>query len=251
MPDLAPVAVFDSGLGGLSVLKYLRARMPHEDFLYYGDNANAPYGIRPRAEIEALTLAAADKLMAYRPKALVVACNTATGAALEALQQALPIPVIGIQPALKAAQALRQQGDILVLATPATLKAARYQALAAQYGQHSIPLPAPGLMDYVERGELAGAGLQAFLGELFRPYLDKTIDVVVLGCTHYPFLSAAIQPFFPQARLIDDSPRVADELTQALRDRDALAEGPADGKVTLLSSGGEEAIARMRVLLDS
>lgn len=250
MADQAPVAVFDSGLGGLSVLRCLRARLPQEDYLYHGDNLNAPYGLRPPEEIRALSLAAADRLMASGPKALVVACNTATGAALEALRAALPIPVIGIQPALQAAQALRRQGEILVLATPATLKAERYRGLLARHGERVISLPAPGLMEYVERGELSGPGLDAFLEALLRPWLGRRIDVVVLGCTHYPFLSGALQPFFPDAPLIDDGPRVAEELRAALAARGALAAGPRTGGLRLTSSAGEAAVDRMRRLLD-
>ena len=132
------------------------------------------------------------------------------------------------------------------MATPATFKTARYADLKARFGLHTLDLPAPGLMDFVERLEMEGPRLKAFLEVLFMPFRDKTIDVVVLGCTHYPFLAAAIQPFFPDAALIDDSPQVAEQLKRRLQALDLLTPGKYPGSVSLFSSGGEEAAARMR-----
>ncbi|MHC1787246.1 MAG: glutamate racemase [Christensenellales bacterium] len=249
MPSSAPIGVFDSGIGGLSVLATLRAALPGEDYCYFGDTAKAPYGVRPPEEILALTRAAVGGLMKARIKALVIACNTATGVAGEALALELPIPVVGIQPALAAAQEKRGGGEALVLATPATFRTARYQALRAAHGEGLIDLPAPGLMEFVERGELSGGRLDAFLAALFAPLSGRDIRVVVLGCTHYPFLSGAIQPFFPQALLMDDSPRVARQLREELTKQDLLSPCAAQGSLTLASSGGEPAIARMRGFL--
>ena len=120
MNNTAPIGFFDSGMGGLSVLREARKALPHEDYIYFGDSKNAPYGVREAADILALTRAAAQRLLEEGIKALVIACNTATGVSLETLRQELPIPVLGIQPALEAAQALRRDGSILALATPAT-----------------------------------------------------------------------------------------------------------------------------------
>ncbi len=249
MDGQAPIGVFDSGLGGLSVLREMRKHLPHEAFIYYGDTLHAPYGVRPPEEILQLSLDAADQLVQKGIKALVIACNTATGVSQEALQQRLSIPVIGIQPALEAAQNLRRRGEILVLATPATFKTARYAKLLERHGNHVIGLPAPGLMEYVEREELSGPGLDAFLDQLLAPVAGRQIDVVVLGCTHYPFLSAAIAPRFPGARLIDDSPRVITALREALHARGHVNTQAGQGSLALYSSGGDAAIARMRRLL--
>ena len=251
MNNTAPIGFFDSGMGGLSVLREARKALPYEDYIYFGDSKNAPYGVREAADILALTRAAAHRLLEEGIKALVIACNTATGVSLETLRQELPIPVLGIQPALEAAQALRRDGSILALATPATFKTLRYQALYAAHGDHVIDLPAPGLMEFVEREELSGEGLRDFLAALFAPYLRQKIDVVVLGCTHYPFLKEAIAPFFPKAAMIDDSPRVCRELKEILDGKALLNPGTRQGSVRLLSSGGEEAVKRMERLFYS
>lgn len=244
-----PIGFFDSGLGGLSVLRTARRLLPHEDIVYYGDSANAPYGVRPPEEILALSRAAADQLMARGVKAMVIACNTATGVSLKSLQESLSIPVLGVQPALAAAQAMRGEGEILALATPATFKTERYAAILAEHGEKVTSLPCPGMMEFVERMELSGPGLHRFLSDLFRPYVGRPVSVVVLGCTHYPFLWPAIRPFFPGARPIDDGPRVSEALRSALLERGLLNPSHEEGKVTLMSSGGEEAVARMRALL--
>lgn len=250
MKSQAPIGVFDSGLGGLSVLRQMCGQLPHEHFIYYGDTLHAPYGVRPTEEILRLSLDAADQLVRQGIKALVIACNTATGVALDSLQQRLDIPVIGIQPALEAAQAVRGEGEILVLATPATLKTERYARLLKQHGDHVISLPAPGLMEFVEREELSGPDLSAFLDQLLTPVAGQKIDVVVLGCTHYPFLSAALGYRFPDARLMDDSPRVTAALRAALQARGQLNTQAGEGRVVLSSSGGEQAVQRMRRLLE-
>ena len=248
MKSTAPIGFFDSGMGGLSVLREARKALPREDYIYFGDSKNAPYGVREPADILALTRAAAQRLLEEGIKALVIACNTATGVSLETLRQELPIPVLGIQPALEAAQALRRDGSILALATPATFKTPRYQSLYASHGDRVIDLPAPGLMEFVEREELSGEGLRDFLAALFAPYLHQKMDVVVLGCTHYPFLKEAIAPFFPQADMIDDSPRVCRGLKEILEGKALLNLRAAQGSVRLLSSGGEEAVKRMERL---
>jgi len=249
VPSAKPIGFFDSGMGGLSVVRTARQLLPLEDICYCGDSANAPYGTKKPEEIQALTRAGVQILLDQDVKALVLACNTASGVALTHLQAALDIPVLGIQPAMEAAQRLRRTGEILVLATPATFKTARYGALKARFGRHTLDLPAPGLMEFVERLELEGPLLEAFLRALFNPCQGKAIDVVVLGCTHYPFLCAAIQPFFPDAVLIDDSPQVAAQLREQLQALDLLTPNTKSGSLRLFSSGGERAVALMRRLL--
>ncbi len=249
MPSTAPIGVLDSGMGGLSVLGTLRRHLPQETYIYYGDTANAPYGVRPAEDILRLSRAAAQQLVGHGVKALVIACNTATGVALEALEQELSIPVIGIQPALATAQALNKPGDILVMATPATLQTTRYARLKQQHGKQVVDLPCPGLMDFVEALELEGPRLEAHLSQLLQGVDTSRVETVVLGCTHYPFLAGPIGRHFPGAVLLDDSPRVAAALSQALGALGMLrTQGP--GGVMLRSSGGQQAVEKMHQLLD-
>lgn len=251
MPSHSPIGFFDSGIGGLSVLQQVRRVLPHENYLYYGDSKNAPYGIREPQDILELTSSAAEYLMGLGIKALVIACNTATGVSLQTLKNKLPIPVLGIQPALEEAQRLRKNGKVLALATPATFKTERFKTIYQQHGDEVIVLPAPGLMDFVEKGELTGDKLDAFLFALFLPYEHTPIDVIVLGCTHYPFLKGAIAKYFPSARQIDDSPRVAGELQDILQTKNLLNLQQAKGELEVMSSGGDEAVRRMRSLYNA
>lgn len=243
-----PVGVFDSGFGGISVLRVLAARFPQEDFLYFGDNRNAPYGVRSQTDIQRLTQSSAQAICRLGVKALVVACNTASGAALDMLRDTLPVPVVGIRPPLERAQNLRRDGQVLVMATPATLSSPAYAALAQRHGQRTIHLPCPGLMEFVERGELSGPGLHAFLSRLLAPYARAATDVVVLGCTHYPLISGAIAPFFPDAPMLDGSEETADALAAALQAHDLAAASPDAGTITFLSSAGFAPARRMEEL---
>lgn len=184
-----PIGVFDSGVGGISVLAELVKLMPNENFIYLGDSANAPYGSRPTNEIEALVLENAAELMKQNCKALVIACNTATAAAIKALRQLYAgVPIIGIEPALKPAVEAFPGGHILVMATEATLKEQKYLDLKAAHSHEAeiISLPAPGLADYVELGDLHSEALETFLRTILKPYSNT--DALVLGCTHYPFV---------------------------------------------------------------
>ena len=191
-----PVAFFDSGLGGISVLRETVRLLPQENYLYYGDSLHAPYGVKSEAQIQALSLAAAEHLVSARAKAIVVACNTATSAAIGLLRQTYPdIPVIGTEPALKPAVEKYPGGRILVMATPMTIKQEKFQALKHQFDDRAqiIGLPCEGLMEFVERGELRGSAVEAYLTEKLAPYLREPVDGIVLGCTHYPFLTGAIR----------------------------------------------------------
>ena len=178
-----PIAVFDSGLGGISVLRALVQRLPGEDFLYFGDSANAPYGVRPVAEVRRLTQDVIGRLYDRGIKAAVIACNTATSAAIGPLRAAFPdIPVIGIEPALKPAVAHHRR--VLVLATPLTLREEKFVALMHQCAgcAEIVPLPCPELVEFVERGELDSPALTAYLARQLGPYAGR-VDAAVLGCT--------------------------------------------------------------------
>ena len=226
-----PIAFFDSGLGGISVLRETVRLLPQENYLYYGDSLHAPYGVRPEAEIRALAGAAAEQLVQAGAKALVVACNTATSAAIVQLREAYPdIPVIGTEPALKPAVEKYPGGRILVMATPMTIRQEKFQALKAQYdGQAEIiGLACGGLMEFVERGELRGEALDAYLFDKLGPYLKVPVDAIVLGCTHYPFLLPVLERVVAGrgVTVVDPSPAVARRVVQLL-DRYGLHVDPA------------------------
>lgn len=241
-----PIGFFDSGLGGLSVLAAAVKHLPNENFLYLGDNANAPYGTKSDQEVRALTLSAVDSLADNGIKALVVACNTATGAAIDDLRSRHAFPVIGLEPALKMAEDSRRRGLILVLATPLTLDSAKYQALYAKYGSHAVSLPCPGLMDFVEREELSGERLDDYLDKLLNPYRGETIDAVVLGCTHYTFLRKAISDHLPSStRLVDSNGGVIRQLARKLDEFNIRSADTRPGEIILRTTGDETKAAQM------
>ena len=225
------IAVFDSGVGGISVLRHLLRLMPGERFLYYGDSANAPYGTRSREEVEALTFAAVRKLMARGIKALVIACNTATSAAIAALRQAYPdLIIIGIEPALKLAADRFPGGNIGVMATPMTLREEKFNALLHRYGETGqvYKLPCPGLVELVESGQGEGPRMDGLLSELLGPYRGK-LDAVVLGCTHYPFAAPAISRVLGEGTvLLDGGEGTARETQRRLSSAGLLLEGAGE-----------------------
>lgn len=189
------IGVFDSGLGGISVLRHLRQQMPGERYLYFGDSANAPYGSRTTEEVRALTMAAAEKLMAEKPlKALVLACNTATAAAVKQLREKYPdLIVIGIEPALKVAADRFPGGRIGVMATEVTLREEKFDALLHRVDETCTvtKIPMPGLVQLVEAGKTGGEEVEALLRSRMESCMGK-LDAVVLGCTHYPLAAKAI-----------------------------------------------------------
>ena len=246
-----PIGFFDSGLGGLSVLSLAMKRLPNEHFLYLGDSLNAPYGTKSIHEVLALTGDAVHRLVSQGIKALVIACNTATSAALETLKKKYDFPIIGVEPDLELASKIRQNGLILVLATPLTLESQKYQDLYRKFGDHTVSLPCPGLMEFVEHEELDGPNIDQYLHELLSPYQKIQIDTVVLGCTHYFFLMNAIRRQLPnRVRIIDSSDRTTSQLIKKLIDNDLLAQPGSLGSVSLSSTGGEEKMKQMyRMLL--
>ncbi len=189
------IAVFDSGVGGISVLRHLCRELPNERFLYFGDGANAPYGTRPTEQIRQLTRKAAEQLVKREIKALVIACNTATAAAAKELRTLYPdLIIIGIEPALKLAADRYPGGTIGVMATPATLREGKFARLMERCGDHCtvVKLPVPGLVELVETGKANSPESAQLLSSILSPYAGK-LDAVVLGCTHYPFASDTIR----------------------------------------------------------
>ena len=248
-----PVAFFDSGLGGISVLRETVRLLPQENYLYYGDSLHAPYGVKSEAQIQALSLAAAEHLVSAGAKAIVVACNTATSAAIGLLRQVYPyIPVIGTEPALKPAVEKYPGGRILVMATPMTIKQEKFQALKHQFDDRAqiIGLPCEGLMEFVERGELRGSAVEAYLTEKLAPYLREPVDGIVLGCTHYPFLTGAIRRIVgPGPEIMDGSHGVAMQLERKLAQSGMLRQCGEPGTAVFENSLDEpEILALSRAL---
>lgn len=193
MDKEAPIGVLDSGVGGISVLRELIALMPQESFVFYGDSLHAPYGVRPRDEVLRLVFDGVGQLMQYHIKALVVACNTATGVAIGALRERYPsLPIVGIEPAVKPAVRENPHGKILVMATPVTLQQENLKALLHRFEEDAqiVPIPCEGLMNYVEKGILDGEELETYLRNKLSPHLPA--QAIVLGCTHYPFVKDVI-----------------------------------------------------------
>ena len=246
MNDL--IGFFDSGVGGVSVLHTARRLLPNEHFLYYGDNGHAPYGPKPLEEIRRLSAESVGVLLDRGVKAVVIACNTATSAYAEILRAELKLPVIGMEPALKPAQEARHGGEILVLATQATLTLPKFQRLMKRYGDHVIPVVGRGLVELVEAGKADSPETEAALRELLGKYVGRSIDSVVLGCTHYPFLAGAIQRMFPEAELFDGRTGTCMRLKHLLEAGGLRSKG-TEGSVEFLTSGDTSAIALMRRLM--
>ena len=246
MNDL--IGFFDSGVGGVSVLHTARRLLPNEHFLYYGDNGHAPYGPKPLEEIRRLSAESVGVLLDRGVKAVVIACNTATSAYAEILRAELELPVIGMEPALKPAQEARHGGEILVLATQATLTLPKFQRLMKRYGDHVIPVAGHGLVELVEAGKADSPETEAALRELLGKYVGRSIDSVVLGCTHYPFLAGAIQRMFPEAELFDGRTGTCMQLKHLLEAGGLCTRG-TEGSVEFLTSGDASTIALMRRLM--
>lgn len=246
MDKTSPIAVIDSGIGGISVLRELVRRMPNEDFRYFGDSRNAPYGEKSTDEVRALTLAHATRLFDEGAKALVVACNTATGAAIAALRERFPDRVvIGIEPALKPAARSKTSPSILVMATPLTLKQEKFEHLLAQYNEDAriTVLPCHGLVELIEQGVVAGERLTAHLKDLFAPLAGDTPDAVVLGCTHYPLVRDAIQQVIGEnVPLFDGGVGTARETQRRLQEAGLLNDTDRTGVVTFENSAESPAL---------
>lgn len=250
--DQRPVGLLDSGLGGISVLGEALRQLPNEDYVYYGDTANAPYGDKTPEEVLGLVHQAVERLIELRCKAIVIACNTATSVSAGKLRQELDLPIVGMEPALKPASLLPGEGKILVMATRVTLALPKFQALMAQYGRDAVPVPCPGLMECVERGELEGPQVTALLRQLLGPWLSQPVKAVVLGCTHYPFLRKAIAALFPEGTpLIDGNAGSVRQLRRRLEEEGLLSNRQEPGRVTFLSSSEEPSVLqRMQTMLE-
>lgn len=246
-----PIGIFDSGIGGLSVLKYIHASLPNEQLLYFADSGYAPYGGRTEDEIVERSLAIAGFLMQYEAKALVVACNTATAAAIKALRARYPdIPLVGVEPGLKPAAALSHTGTVGVLATKGTLASEKFRLLREQISTAThvqfIPQACIGLADQVEKGELQSAETALLLRRYIEPLIEQGADTLVLGCTHYPFVLPLIEDIVGHltskpVAIVDTGEPIARQLVRLLTERGLLRQdGP--GKIAAFTTGSETAL---------
>jgi glutamate racemase len=235
----APVGIFDSGLGGLSVLRAVRAALPDERLIYVADSLYAPYGERDDDFIADRTLAIGEWLVSRGVKALVVACNTATAQSIALARERLPIPVVGVEPGIKPAALLSQSRVVGVLATAVTLRSARFQALIDRHaGDCCFMLqPGHGLVQAVERCDTQSPEVIALLADYLQPMLDARADTLVLGCTHYPFLDQAIRSIVgDRVALIDTSVAIARQLERQLDQYDLRAPPVSTVELPLLFS---------------
>lgn len=248
------ILVFDSGLGGLSVLRELVKELPKERFLYLGDSRNAPYGTRPTEQVRHLTMEALKSQMHKGVKAIVIACNTVTATSIVALREAYPDKVvIGTEPALKLAAERHPGGRIAVLATNVTLAGEKFKALMDRFSNtHQVmPIPCPGLVEFVERGDLDSQELRNFLASILEPVRKDGLDAVVLGCTHYPFVAPVIRELVgPQTEVLDGGPGIAHQTRRRLEE-EGLLRGSGEGAVEICNSlGAPEILALSKQLLN-
>jgi glutamate racemase len=247
-----PIGVFDSGVGGLSVLREIRRLLPHEDLLYVADSAHVPYGEKSNAFIEARAITITEFFITQQAKAIVVACNTATSAAVEALRARFDLPIIAMEPAIKPATEQSRSRIVGVLATSGTLGSERFANLRARHG-NGIEIavqPCPGWVELVESGDIDSDATQALVSRYVTPLLEKGADTLVLGCTHYPFLRDMIQRVAGTGiTLIDPSPAVARELQRRLQQQQLLNPNSEAGSERFWSSGDPAQVATTLSLL--
>lgn len=231
------IGLFDSGLGGLSIARAVRAVLPKHDLLYLADSAYCPYGPRPQAEIRARSLACARWLMGQGADIVVVACNTATAAAIEVLRAELSVPVVGTEPGVKPAAAATRSGNVAVLATSSTLTSDRLTRLVERFGRQVAvrTVACPGLVDLVERGRLSGSEAQATIADYVLPLRAEGVDTFVLGCTHFPLLAPLIAEVAgPEATIIDTGPAVARQVARVAEIADLA---PGSGRFCAATTG--------------
>jgi len=226
--DICPIGVFDSGVGGLSVLRAIRQQLPNEGLLYFGDQKHVPYGSRRLEEVREFSEAITRFLLDLGAKIIVVACNTASAAALHSLRLTFPdVSFVGMEPAVKPAAENTRTGVVGVLATPATFQGALYASVVERFAINVTLLQntCPGLVQSIESGELDGCETRAILESALRPMMDRGIDTIVLGCTHYPFVIPLIQEIVgPDVRVIDPAPAVGRQVARILDSAPRLEE---------------------------
>jgi glutamate racemase len=239
----APIGVFDSGFGGLSVLREIRSLLPTEDLLYVADSGFAPYGERDEGFIRGRTSTIADFFSEQGVKAVVVACNTATAVAVDELRATRSFPVVAIEPGIKPAVAATRSGVVGVLATRQTLASTRFEQLVERHGGavKVLSQPCPGWVERVEAGDLEGPQVRSLVEDFVAPLLRQGADTLVLGCTHYTFLAPVIRMVAPDAAIVDPAPAVARQLRRRLEEAAMLASG--EGAARFWTSGDPTRVA--------
>jgi glutamate racemase len=238
-----PIGVFDSGLGGISVLREIQRLLPAENLIYVADSAYAPYGSKSPAAIRERSKRVADFLLEQGVKVLVVACNTATVHAVDYLREALLIPVVGIEPAVKPAARLTQTGVVGVLATQQTVNSPRLQRLIHDHASQVkvIAQACPGLVEHVEAGDFSSDDVRQLLKHYTLPLLEAGVDTLVLGCTHYPFLTDAIHEVtHGRMTVLETSTPVTHQLMRILESHGLRREGAQTGDVRFFSSKSDQ-----------
>jgi glutamate racemase len=255
LPDQAhpqatsPIGIFDSGIGGLSVLRHVRALLPQEELLYFADSGFAPYGEKPESVIVQRALAIAAFLLKFQVKALVVACNTATAAAIAALREHYPeLLVVGVEPGLKPAAALTRSGTVGVLATAGTLASEKFLKLQQQVAEvtqvNFLLQPCNGLADQIEKGEIRSRETAQLVARYVAPLLAQQADTLVLGCTHYPFVEALIRDAAGDGvQIVDTGEPVARQLHRLLAQRGLLRDPAGTSRLSAYTTGSRGALS--------
>lgn len=235
-----PIGFFDSGVGGLSVLKSSRKIMPNENYIYFGDSKNAPYGVKEVKEVKRLTYNAVEFLLSKGSKAIVIACNTATSAAVADLRITYPnIPIVGIEPAVKPAVRLNTNKAIIIMATPMTIKEKKFSNLIDRYKNNADirTMPCAGLVEFIERGTVDSYEIREYIKDKYKEYKKDEIGAIVLGCTHYPFIKNVIMDIIGEDKpIIDGGMGTCMELRRRLDDADLINTSKDEGEIKIYNS---------------
>jgi len=252
-PDNRPIGIFDSGVGGLSVLRAVRDQFPDENLIYLADQIHVPYGPRPKTEVAKLSREIVRFLVNRDVKLVVVACNTASAAALKKLRVSYPtLPFVGMEPAVKPAAEETNSGVVGVLATPATFQGELYNSTVERFAQGVTVLQhtCPGLVRQIEMGHVADAETKEILERALIPMLEKGVDKVVMGCTHYPFVIPLIKEIVgAEIEVIDPAPAVARQVGRLLDRRDLRAKAGGKGQILFMTTGDPAEFSRRLIQL--
>ncbi len=244
-----PIAVYDSGVGGLSVLRAIQAALPHENLLYLGDQAKVPYGSRSLAELRELAVGVTQYFLSQEVKMVVIACNTASAAALHHLRTVFPeIPFVGMEPAVKPAAETTRSGRVGVLATPSTFQGELYASVVERFaaGVEIYQETCPGLVQQIEKGYLETPKTRRILERALLPLLEKEVDTLVMGCTHFPFVIPLIEKIAAgRARVIDPAPAVARQAGRVLAQRSLLNTCSQAGTTRFFTTGDPRRMAKV------
>lgn len=248
VPSPALIGIFDSGIGGLSVLRHIQALLPAHPICYLADQAHVPYGPRPLDEVRAFSFEITRFLLARGARVIVVACNTASAAALHSLRGHFPgVPFVGMEPAVKPAASLTHSGVVGVLATPATFQGELFASVVERFAQGVTILKAtcPGLVEEIENGRAMGRKARRILQEAIQPMLEQQVDTIVLGCTHYPFALDTIRQIAGAGvEVIDPSPAVARQAVRILDQQGLLCKGEEPAEISLYTSASPQQLKR-------